>query len=457
MNVLAVNELTGYLAELFDSDPVLGDLWLRGEVSNFTRSSAGHCYFTLKDSDSQVRAVLFKQDARWLDTLPANGDAILAHGRVCLYAPRGEYQLKVDLVQPDGVGTLQLAFEELRARLEREGLFEPGRKRPLPALPRVIGVVTSPTGAVWHDIQNVVARRFPLAELVLAPALVQGADAPASIVAGIAALCADERVEVLIVGRGGGSAEDLWAFNDEQVARAIFAARVPVISGVGHEVDVTIADFVADLRASTPSAAAELCVPDRRELAGEVADLRDRLRELMAGQLTAGQERLASVRRAIARSSPQHRVDTGRRDVSRLLHTAQSALRHERELHRTHIQALERHLAALDPRGVLARGYAVVEDAGTNALLASAAAATPGQALRITVTDGAFGAQVTDPADAPRSARPENCNSWQLEEDNGRSRAGTGREFRGRAGAVGDAGRAPGGRAATPRGGGGEL
>ncbi|HEU5328462.1 MAG TPA: exodeoxyribonuclease VII large subunit, partial [Thermomicrobiales bacterium] len=288
-----------------------------------------------------------------------------------------------------------------------------------PALPRVIGVVTSPTGAVWHDIQNVVARRFPLAELVLAPALVQGADAPASIVAGIAALCADERVEVLIVGRGGGSAEDLWAFNDEQVARAIFAARVPVISGVGHEVDVTIADFVADLRAPTPSAAAELCVPDRRELAGEVADLRDRLRELMAGQLTAGQDRLAGVRRALARSSPQHRIDTGRRDVSRQLHTAQSALRHERELHRTHIRALERHLIALDPRAVLARGYAVVEDATTGALIASAADTAAGQALRITVADGTFGARASEPAHALRLARPGNCDTGQSEEGNG--------------------------------------
>jgi exodeoxyribonuclease VII large subunit len=397
MNVLAVNELTGYLVELFESDPILCDVWVQGEVSNFNRSASGHCYFTLKDSESQLRCVLFKQDARWLTFTPANGLAIQAHGRVTLYEPRGEYQLRVDLVQPAGVGELQLAFEELRARLEREGLFEPGRKRPLPAMPRTIGVVTSPTGAVWHDIQTVIGRRFPLAELVLAPARVQGDGAPESIVAGIRALCADERVEVLIVGRGGGSAEDLWAFNDERVARAIFAARVPVISGVGHEIDVTIADFVADLRAPTPSAAAELCVPDCRELLGAVDAARDRLRELMTDQLADAHEAVAHARHALLRASPQYTIATGRARLAALKRTAEQALRHDRALHRQRIIALERQLTALDPRAVLARGYAVVEDDHTGTILTSVDEALPGRALRITVADGAFDALVPDP------------------------------------------------------------
>jgi exodeoxyribonuclease VII large subunit len=394
MNILAVNELTTYIAELFDSDPILQDIWIRGEVSNCSRPASGHCYFTLKDGESQVRAVLFKQDAAWQPFAPNNGHAILAHGRVILYEPRGEYQLRVDLVQPDGVGALQLAFEELRTRLDREGLFDPARKRPLPPLPRTIGVVTSPTGAVWHDIQTVVTRRFPLAELVLAPTRVQGAEAPENIVAALRALYADERVEVVILARGGGSAEDLAAFNDERVARAIFAARVPVISGVGHEVDVTIADFVADLRAPTPSAAAELVAPDIRELLGEVAAARDRLRELLENQLADAHERLARARVRLAHASPTHTVARGHDRLATLRHRAGQTLRHSWELSKHRIDALERQLLALDPRAVLARGYAIVEDATDGLPLTSTADAYPGQPLRVTVADGTFEAEV---------------------------------------------------------------
>ena len=395
MNVLAVNELTEYLVELFESDPILTDLWIQGEVSNFTRSAAGHCYFTLKDSESQLRCVFFKHDARWSSFIPANGDAIQAHGRVTLYEPRGEYQLRVDLVQPAGVGPLGLAFEELRARLEREGLFDPGRKRPLPRMPRTIGVVTSGTGAVWHDIQTVIGRRFPLAELVLAPTRVQGDGAPEGIVAGIRALCADPRVEVLIVGRGGGSAEDLWAFNDERVARAIFAARVPVISGVGHEVDVTIADFVADLRAPTPSAAAELCVPDCRELLGDVLAARERLRALLGDQLDDARADVARARQTLARVSPANAIAVRRARLAALLRGAGQALHHEQALQRQRIGALERELAALNPRATLARGYALVEEDHDGRPLTSTAVAQPGRDLRVTVADGTFGVVVT--------------------------------------------------------------
>ena len=394
MHILAVSELTGYIAELFESDPILGDVWIRGEVSNCSRPASGHCYFTLKDSGSQVRCVLFKQDAAWQPFAPGNGDAILAHGRVTLYEPRGEYQLRVDLVQPDGIGALQLAFEELRSRLDREGLFDPARKRPLPALPRAIGVVTSPTGAVWHDIQTVVARRFALAELVLAPARVQGAEAPESIVAAIRALCADARVELVIVARGGGSAEDLAAFNDERVARAIFAARVPVISGVGHEMDVTIADFVADLRAPTPSAAAELAVPDLRELLGAVEAARDRLRDLLEGRLADGRARLARAQVRLAHASPEHTIARGHDRLATLRRSAAQTLRHSWELSSQRIDALERQLAALEPRAVLARGYAVVEDAADGIPLTSIADVYPRRALRVTLADGAFGARV---------------------------------------------------------------
>lgn len=395
MNILAVNELTTYIAELFDSDPILQDVWIRGEVSNCSRPASGHCYFTLKDGASQVRAVLFKQDAVWQPFIPSNGLSILAHGRVILYEPRGEYQLRVDLVQPDGVGALQLAFEELRTRLEREGLFDPARKRPLPKLPRTIGVATSSTGAVWHDIQTVLTRRFPLAELVLAPTRVQGAEAPDNIVAALRALNADERVEVIILARGGGSAEDLAAFNDERVARAIFAARVPVISGVGHEVDVTIADFVADLRAPTPSAAAELVAPDLRELLGEVEAARDRLRELVADQFADAHERLARARVRLGHASPAYTIARGRDRLATLRHRAVQTLRHNWELSKQRIDALERQLLALDPRAVLARGYAVVEDATDGLPITSAADTYPAQPLRVTVADGTFEADVS--------------------------------------------------------------
>jgi exodeoxyribonuclease VII large subunit len=395
MNILAVNELTTYIAELFDSDPVLQDIWIRGEVSNCSRPASGHCYFTLKDGASQVRAVLFKQDAIWQPFAPSNGLSILAHGRVILYEPRGEYQLRVDLVQPDGVGALQLAFEELRTRLDREGLFDPARKRPLPQLPRTIGVVTSATGAVWHDIQNIVTRRFPLAELVLAPTRVQGDEAPDNIAAALRAICADDRVEVVILARGGGSAEDLAAFNDERVARAIFAARVPVISGVGHEVDITIADFVADLRAPTPSAAAELVAPDIRELLGAVEAARDRLRDLVEDQLSNAHERLARARVRLAHASPQHTIARGRDRIGTLRHRAGQTLRHNWELSKQRIDGLERQLLALDPRAVLARGYAVVEDTADGLPLTHAADAYPGQSLHVTVADGAFEAEVS--------------------------------------------------------------
>lgn len=398
MQIIAVHELIGYLTELFDEDELLRDVWVRGEVSNFVRSSAGHSYFTLKDSAGQLRCVLFRGAARGVAQLPANGEGILAHGRVTLYEPRGELQLVVDLVQPEGAGLLQLAFEETRRRLELEGLFQPARKRPLPSMPRLIGVVTSPTGAVWHDIQTVIARRWPLAELVLAPALVQGEGAAKSIAAGIQRLCDTEPVEVLIVGRGGGAAEDLAAFNDEGVARAIFGARVPVVSGVGHETDVTIADLVADVRAATPTAAAELCVPDRRDHLARVLDLRARLGALLAGRLQEGRQTLRRDELLLARMAPARLIERGRQRIDDLSRLALRSLAHQHELRRQETRRLTRQLAALSPYTVLARGYAVVEDAPSGRVIDAVGSVSAGQALRITVADGAFGATVNDGA-----------------------------------------------------------
>ena len=282
MEVYTVSSITTYLRELLETDPHLADIWVSGEVSNLTRSTAGHLYFTLKDSDSQLRCVFFRGATlqRDLASMVESGAQVVAHGRISLYEVRGDLQFYVDFVQPEGVGVLAMEFERLKARLEQEGLFEQSRKRPLPQFPQRIGVVTSPTGAVFHDICSILARRWPLAEIVLAPSAVQGPEAVRGIVAGIAALNDEPDMDVIIVARGGGSLEELWAFNEEAVARAIYASHAPVVSAVGHETDYTIADYVADVRAPTPSTAAELVAPDRRAIAttivGRRAALSDR-------------------------------------------------------------------------------------------------------------------------------------------------------------------------------------
>ncbi|HEY1015453.1 MAG TPA: exodeoxyribonuclease VII large subunit, partial [Herpetosiphonaceae bacterium] len=253
MQVLSINELTGYLGAVLDSDPVLSDVWVEGEVSNCKRHTSGHWYLTLKEGDVYIDATCWRSNAARLTTLPRDGMAIVAHGRVGLY--RGRVQLYIDFIRPSGEGLLQMQLERLKAQLQQEGLFE--RKRPLPAHPRRIGIVTSPTGAALRDMRNVLSRRYPLAEIILAPAQVQGDGAADTIVEALYSLY-DLELDVIIVARGGGSIEDLWSFNEEIVARAVFASPVPLVTGVGHETDTTLVDYVSDLRAPTPSAAAEL-------------------------------------------------------------------------------------------------------------------------------------------------------------------------------------------------------
>ena len=263
--ILTVSQVTTYIKELLEADFLLRDLWIQGEVSNFSRSTAGHIYFTLKDAEASIKCVLWRSLAEEQTHLPADGQAVILHGRVSVYEVQGAYQFYVDLVQPAGVGTLYLRFLALKERLAEEGLFSPERKRPLPPFPRSLGVVTSPKAAAWRDILHVLERRYPLVEVILAPAAVQGPEAPLQIAEAIRTLNEETGVDLIIVARGGGSLEELWAFNEEAVARAIYSSGVPVISGVGHEVDFTIADFVADLRAPTPTAAAAAAVPDMEE------------------------------------------------------------------------------------------------------------------------------------------------------------------------------------------------
>ncbi|MEK7806697.1 MAG: exodeoxyribonuclease VII large subunit, partial [Chloroflexota bacterium] len=317
MAVYTVSQVTAYLTEVLETDPLLADLTVKGEVSNLRVSSAGHAYFTLKDEQSVLNCVMFRGQpgAVLLD----NGIALLAHGQVRFYEPRGSTDFVVDLAVPEGRGELDLELERLRLRLGAEGLFEATRKRPLPPFPRVVGVVTSPTGSVFHDIQNVIRRRYPLVELVLSPTPVQGEKAAASIAAALERLDRVGHADVIVVARGGGSLEDLWPFNEEIVARAIYASRTPVVTGVGHETDFTIADQVADARAPTPSAAAEMVVPDQNALRQQLSELAAQCSRALLHQLQASRAEVAGLARRMESSLPD--AGTWRRRVDDLAQT----------------------------------------------------------------------------------------------------------------------------------------
>ena len=388
-----VSQLTGTIRHLIESEPELGNLWVEGEVSNFSRASSGHCYFTLKDAGSQISCVMWRNVARVQSYLPTGGDLVLAHGRVGVYEASGRYQLYVDQLQPAGVGDLYRQFELLKARLEAEGLFAPERKRPLPRFPRRIGVVTSPSAAALRDIINVLSRRYPLTEVLLAPTPVQGDAAPPQIVAALEALNRREGtdgVDVIIVARGGGSLEELWAFNDERVARAVAASRIPVLCGVGHETDFSLADFAADVRAPTPSAAAELVAPDRAELRAQVAGLAAALVAALQGNIEQRRWRLAEQTRALKHLSPAVQLAQARQRVDDLLGRAEAAARHNLALRRERLGALTGRLAGVSPLGTLERGYAIVRHREMGAVVRLVAQVAPGDALNIRVADGEF-------------------------------------------------------------------
>ncbi|MBN1813911.1 MAG: exodeoxyribonuclease VII large subunit [Anaerolineae bacterium] len=388
-----VSQLTGHIRRLFEDDPVLGDVWVEGEISNFSRASSGHCYFTLKDAGAQVPCVMWRNVADTQDYLPASGDLVLAHGNVSVYEAGGRYQLYVDRVQPSGIGNLYLEFERLRAQLEAEGLFDPERKRPLPPLPRRIGVVTSPTAAALRDILNVLGRRYPLAEVLLSPTQVQGDAAPLQSVAAIKALNALSDVDVIIIARGGGSLEDLWAFNDERVARAVAASHIPTVCGVGHETDFSLADFAADMRAPTPSAAAELVAPDQAELRAYVAGFSTALVVALRGEIEERRWKLAEQVRALKHLSPQAQLAQARQRVDDLLARMEAATYHILTLNRERLAGLSGRLSSASPLGTLERGYAIVRRQETGEVVQSAGQVAPGDALDVRVTDGAFEAE----------------------------------------------------------------
>ena len=382
-----VSELTAHIKALLMDDDLLRDVWIEGEVSNFVRYSSGHCYFSLKDAGATLQCVMWKSVADFLPELPENGQHVLAHGYIGVYEPRGAYQLYVDYIRTDRLGDLQAQFEALKAKLAAEGLFAEERKRPLPPWPRRIGVVTSPHGAALRDIVRVIRTRFPGVEIILSPTAVQGADAPAQIVRALRALVEHTEVDVILVARGGGSLEDLWAFNDEDVARAIATSPVPVVSGVGHETDFTIADFVADVRAATPSAAAMTVVPDGAELRRQVRGLRQRLGQVMTLRLQAERRRLSGEMRALTMYSPRARVDAARQRVDDATRHIQRVMEGRLSLANARVAGLRSRLEALNPMKVLERGYAIAHRPdGT--LITSATEVHPGEHMGVRFHDG---------------------------------------------------------------------
>lgn len=416
MPLRSVSEVTRYLRGLVERDPQLMDLWVGGEVANLRKPASGHSYFTLRDKYASLRAVMFKDSigAHFL----ADGAAIVAHGRASLYEVRGDLQFIADIVQPEGVGELEMKLQQLKAKLEAEGLFEPSRKRPLPVFPRRVGVVTSPSGAVWSDIETIVARRYPLTELVLSPAVVQGDEAPASIVDSMDALNRADAIDVVIVARGGGSLEDLLPFNEELVARAIYSARAPVISAVGHETDTTIADLVADHRASTPSAAAEMAVPDRYELQSSLIAYEQALATGLTGLFGKGAERLDRLRTRLERTGPD--LDGLRMRIDDLLEAAARELKHDLTELGERLGGLTGRLETLSPKDTLRRGYAIVRSGSTT--VTDAAELSVGDPVDVTLAQGRFGAEVKstessqDQVDDTERLTPMNVGSTRTTE-----------------------------------------
>ncbi len=390
-----VSELTQYIRELFEIDYRLKDVEVSGEISNFSRARSGHLYFTLKDDKSQLKCVMWRTAAERLRFAPQDGDAVVVNGRISVYEASGVYQLYAEQMSPLGQGDLAAAFEALKAKLSDEGLFDAEFKKPIPAFPRKIGIVTSADAAALRDIINVLRRRYPLVSVLIAPTLVQGADAPLQIVRSLRWLDGRNDIDTIIVARGGGSMEDLWAFNDENVARAIFAAQHPVISGVGHEVDFTIADFVADLRAPTPSAAAELAVPDVSELRPYFRAVQQQMKNLVLEQIGQHRWQVQTLRRSLNHLSPRVGIAGNRQRLDGWQARLERAMQRRLDASSHRLNLLQTQLTAVSPKATLARGYAIVRD-GDGRIVRTPAAVKAGDSLTVQVRDGQFGAVVSE-------------------------------------------------------------
>ena len=392
--IITVSQLNFYLKSLIDNDQNLRFVFLEGEISNLTdHYSSGHIYFSLKDEKSVVKAVMFSYATKNLKFKPENGMKVILRARVSVYEPSGQYQLYVEDMQPDGVGALSLQFEQLKEKLSKEGLFDKAHKKPIPTFPETIGVITSPTGAAVRDILNILSRRYPSADIVMCPVLVQGENAASQLTQAIKRFSESKIADVVIIGRGGGSQEDLWAFNDENLARAIYDCETPVISAVGHETDFTICDFVSDLRAPTPSAAAELAVPDKDELTAELMAQRQYLSALIDKKLLSFESSLDNSSRLLSAYSPLNIIEIGEKDMINLSDRMLSVSKQLIEKNTKNLTETASKLSALNPVAVLMRGYSYITDTD-NKTVSSVSDVNVGDKINIKVSDGTLSAVV---------------------------------------------------------------
>jgi len=395
---LTVTEFTRRVRRLLEGDQALADVWVQGEISNFTRATSGHLYFTLKDPGASLRSVMWKGDALRVRGMPLqDGLSVEAHGKISVYEPTGQYQLIVDILRPAGEGALYAEFMRLKALLEAEGLFAPGRKRHIPELPRKIGIVTSATGAALRDMLNVLRRRLPLAEVVLVASPVQGAEAPPALVLALQKLDSIIKPDVILLGRGGGSIEDLWAFNDERVVRAVAGSTTPIISGVGHETDFTLVDFASDLRAPTPTAAAELATAITvLDLAGALQADRERLDDVLQRKIENQRSELDSLITVLRFYSPRRKLQNESQLLDDLVRRSTLALRQRFSLENVHLAGATHRLKSLSPLSVLSRGYAVVTGAQDGRIVQDSSQAASGSELHVRLARGSLNVKVQE-------------------------------------------------------------
>ena len=398
--IYSVQEVTRYIRQRLDEDEVLSDIYIKGELSNLSQPTSGHLYFTLKDEFSELPCVMFREQNRGLKFVPEDGMSAIVRGHISVYEKRGKYQLYVDEIQEEGIGALYRAFEQLKKKLKEEGLFNVVYKKPIPSFPRRIGVITSPTGAAIRDILKITKKRFPHVHILLAPVAVQGEGASSQIVNAIQLMnrysAEREKIDVVILGRGGGSIEELWAFNEECVAREIFSSVIPVISAVGHETDFTIADFVADKRAATPSEAAEFVVPDTREIEKNLSSLELRMRQNVFKAIEYYRKQLASIEKSVLFRKPTERINQYRQTVDELKRNMVAEITHFVTLQRKSVQALTGKLDALSPLAILERGYSICSKLPEGKIVRSVEEISIGDALKVLFTDGEAISEVKD-------------------------------------------------------------
>lgn len=393
-NTFTVSDLNNFIKNIFETNRTLSSVTVRGEISNFTNHRSGHLYFSLKDEEGQIKAVMFRSRAQSLKFMPESGMKVIVHGSVTVYPRDGSYQLYVSSMQPDGIGALYLAYEQLKEKLAIEGIFDTDHKLALPAYPRRIGVITSPTGAAIRDIINVSGRRYPGADLYIYPALVQGAGAEQSLISALDYLDNSQLCDVIIIGRGGGSIEDLWAFNSEALARRIYSATTPIISAVGHETDFTICDFVADMRAPTPSAAAEIAVPDKRDLLMRIDSYNERLVRGLERRIERAREKLCYLEERADKRVLFDRIGTLRNNVRAFEEKSFVSVSNRISILRESLAKNAGKANALSPLATLERGYSIAQNK-SGKIIKSAAELKPGDRFELTLSDGVVEGSVT--------------------------------------------------------------